>query len=133
MDINIPSVVAEVTPRSIARDGAQRQRRRHARRAVLEQPAHAALGVGEAALWYDQIAAFPRRRDPGFVVERDLLKTLDRHLRPRFRHSQLRVSSSTARPASVGRATPGCARPRAGASWPPMSRLLGEVTIMKKP
>jgi AtzH-like len=31
-------------------------------------------GVGEQLYGYDQIAAFRAGRDPGFVVERDLLK-----------------------------------------------------------
>ena len=78
-------------------------------------------GVGEQLYGYDQIAAFRAGRDPGFVVNRDLLKlwivTYGRDFGTA--NCEFRRHGATG---PAGRATPGCARPRAGASSPPTSR-----------
>lgn len=75
MEINIPSVVAEVT--------AAFQRYEEALNgndvATLDElfwdsPHTLRYGVGEQLYGYDQIAAFRSGRDPQFVVTRDLLK-----------------------------------------------------------
>src|SRR4029077_18573102 len=75
MDINIPEVVAEVT--------AAFQRYETALNTndvvVLDElfwksPHTLRFGVGEQLYGYDQIAAFRAGRDPGFVLNRDLLK-----------------------------------------------------------
>src|SRR5215469_13434572 len=75
MEINIPSVVAEVT--------AAFQRYEKALNsndvATLDElfwnsPHTLRYGIGEQLYGHDQIAAFRSGRDPGFVVNRDLLK-----------------------------------------------------------
>ena len=123
MEINIPSVVAEVTAAFNRYEKALNTNDV----ATLDElfwnsPHTLRYGVGEQLYGYDQIAAFRSGRDPGFVVSRDLLKlwvvtyghdfgTANCEFR---RHGQTR--------SSAGKATPGCARPKAGASSPPTCR-----------
>ena len=75
MEINIPSVVAEVT----AAFDRYEQALNTNDVATLDElfwssPHTLRYGVGEQLYGYDQIAAFRSGRDPGFVVGRDLLK-----------------------------------------------------------
>ena len=73
--INIPEVVAEVTAAFNAYEKALNGNDV----AVLDElfwksPHTLRYGVGEQLYGYDQIAAFRAGRDPGFVLNRDLLK-----------------------------------------------------------
>ena len=75
MEINIPEVVAEVTAAFNRYEKALNGNDV----AVLDElfwksPHTLRYGVGEQLYGYDQIAAFRAGRDPGFVVNRDLLK-----------------------------------------------------------
>ena len=74
MEINIPSVVAEVTA------AFQRYEKALNTNDVTtldelfwKSPQTLRFGVGEQLYGYDQIAAFRAGRDPGFVVDRDLI------------------------------------------------------------
>ena len=75
MEINIPSVVAEVTAAFNRYEKALNSNDV----ATLDElfwnsPHTLRYGVGEQLYGYDQIAAFLAGRAPGFVVDRDLLK-----------------------------------------------------------
>ena len=75
MEINIPSVVAEVTAAFNRYEKALNTNDV----ATLDElfwnsPHTLRYGVGEQLYGYDQIAAFRSGRDPGFVAQRDLLK-----------------------------------------------------------
>ena len=91
MEINNPTVLAEVT--------AAFERYEKALNgndvATLDElfwnnPNTLRFGVGEQLYGYDQIAAFRAGRDPASSCPRSP-EGLDRHLRPRLRHRQLRV------------------------------------------
>ena len=73
------------------REGAQHQRRDDARRALLEQPEHAALRRRRAALRLRPDRRLPRRPRSRLRRPPRSAEGLDRHLRPRLRHRQLRV------------------------------------------
>jgi hypothetical protein len=110
MDINIPSVVAEVTAAFNRYETALNTNDV----ATLDElfwnsPHTLRYGVGEQLYGYDQIAAFRAGRDPGFVVGRDLLKLWI-------------VTYVTVPRETAARATPGCARRRVGVSSPRTSR-----------
>ena len=114
MDINIPSVVAEVTAAFERYEKALNSNDVATLDDLFWQSPHTLrYGVGEQLYGYDQIAAFRSGRDPGFVVNRDLLKLWVVTYGHDF---------GTARPGPVARATPGCARRKVGASSPPTSR-----------
>ena len=75
IEINIPEVVAEIEA------AFERYERALVANDVAEldalfwkSPHTLRYGVGEQLYGYDQIAAFRAGRDPGFVVNRDLLK-----------------------------------------------------------
>src|SRR5260370_28487951 len=75
MEINIPSVVAEVTAAFNRYESALNTNDV----ATLDElfwnsPHTLRYGVGEQLCGYDQSAAFRSRRDPAFVVSLDLLK-----------------------------------------------------------
>jgi hypothetical protein len=75
MEINVPEVVAEVTAAFDKYEKALNSNDV----TVLDQlfwksPHTLRYGVGEQLYGYDQIAAFRAGRDPGFVLNRDLLK-----------------------------------------------------------
>ena len=92
MEINIPSVVAEVTAAFNRYETALNTNDVATLDELFWKSPHTLrYGVGEQLYGYDQIAAFRAGRDPGFVVEPRPAEALDRHLRPRFRHRQLRV------------------------------------------
>ena len=112
-------------PRSTARllslrEGAQHQRRRGARRAVpgtARTPCACAASASSSTATTGSPRCVPGAR----VVNHNLLKlwvvTYGRDLRAGDPDS-----AATAQPAPAGKATPGCARPTAGASSPPTSR-----------
>ena len=75
MDINIPSVVAEVTDAFNRYETALNSNDVTTLDQLFWNSPHTLrYGIGEQLYGYDQIAAFRAGRDPGFVVNRDLLK-----------------------------------------------------------
>src|SRR5438477_131087 len=75
MEINIPSVVAEVTAAFERYEKALNTNDVATLDELFWKSPHTLrYGVGEQLYGYDQIAAFRAGRDPGFVVKRDLLK-----------------------------------------------------------
>ena len=75
MEINIPSVVAEVTAAFNRYEKALNTNDVTTLDELFWNSPHTLrYGVGEQLYGYDQIAAFRAGRDPGFVAERDLLK-----------------------------------------------------------
>ena len=73
MDINIPSVVAEVTAAFNRYEKALNTNDVTTLDELFWNSPHTLrFGVGEQLYGYDQIAAFRSGRDPGFVVDRDL-------------------------------------------------------------
>src|SRR5258708_38790378 len=75
MDINIPEVVAEVTAAFNAYEKALNSNDVTVLDELFWKSPHTVrFGVGEQLYGYDQIAAFRAGRDPGFVLNRDLLK-----------------------------------------------------------
>ena len=75
MEINIPSVVAEVTAAFERYEKALNSNDVATLDELFWQSPHTLrYGVGEQLYGYDQIAAFRSGRDPGFVANRDLLK-----------------------------------------------------------
>ena len=92
MDINIPEVVAEVTAAFNRYEKALNGNDVAALDELFWKSPHTLrYGVGEQLYGHDQIAAFragPRSRLRGQPRSSN---GLDRHLRPRFRHRQLRV------------------------------------------
>ena len=117
MEINIPSVVAEVTAAFNRYEKALNSNDVGTLDELFWNSPHTLrYGVGEQLYGYDQIAAFRAGRDPGFVAERDLLKLWI----VTYGHDSARPTASsaaTARPGPVARATPGCGRRKAGVSW----------------
>ena len=76
MEINIPEVVAEVTAAFMSYEKALNTNDVAALDGLFWKSPHTLrYGIGEQLYGYDQIAAFRAGRDPGFVVDRDLLKT----------------------------------------------------------
>ena len=75
MDINIPEVVAEVTAAFNRYEKALNSNDVTVLDELFWKSPHTLrYGVGEQLYGYDQIAAFRAGRDPGFVLNRDLLK-----------------------------------------------------------
>ena len=75
MDINIPDVVAEVTAAFNRYEKALNTNDVTVLDELFWKSPHTLrYGVGEQLYGYDQIAAFRAGRDPGFVLNRDLLK-----------------------------------------------------------
>src|SRR5829696_6477296 len=75
MEINIPSVVAEVTAAFNRYETALNTNDVTTLDELFWNSPHTLrYGVGEQLYGYDQIAAFRAGRDPGFVLNRDLLK-----------------------------------------------------------
>ena len=74
MEINIPSVVAEVTAAFNRYETALNTNDVTTLDELFWKSPHTLrYGIGEQLYGYDQIAAFRTGRDPGFVVDRDLL------------------------------------------------------------
>jgi hypothetical protein len=75
MEINIPDVVAEVTAAFNRYEEALNSNDVTVLDELFWKSPHTLrYGVGEQLYGYDQIAAFRAGRDPGFVLNRDLLK-----------------------------------------------------------
>ena len=75
MEINIPEVVAEVTAAFDRYEKALNTNDVNVLDELFWKSPHTLrYGVGEQLYGYDQIAAFRAGRDPGFVLNRDLLK-----------------------------------------------------------
>ena len=75
MEINIPEVVAEVTAAFNRYEKALNSNDVTVLDELFWKSPHTLrYGVGEQLYGYDQIAAFRAGRDPGFVLNRDLLK-----------------------------------------------------------
>jgi hypothetical protein len=75
MEINIPSVVAEVTAAFHRYENALNSNDVTTLDELFWKSPHTLrYGIGEQLYGHDQIAAFRSGRDPGFVVARDLLK-----------------------------------------------------------
>ena len=118
MEINIPSVVAEVTAAFNRYEKALNTNDV----ATLDElfwnsPHTLRYGVGEQLYGYDQIAAFRAGRDPGFVAGRDLLKLWIVTYGHDFGTANCEFRRHAPR-GTAARAIPGCARRRAGVSWP---------------
>ena len=130
MDINIPEVVAEVTA---AFNGYEKALNSNDVTALDElfwkSPHTLRYGVGEQLYGYDQIAAFRAGRDPGFVVNRDLLKLW---IVTYGRDSAPPTASSAATAATHRPAEPYLdAHARRLAIVAAHVSLLGEATVMK--
>ena len=75
MEINIPEVVDEVTAAFNGYEKALNTNDVVTLDALFWKSPHTLrYGIGEQLYGHDQIAAFRAGRDPGFVVQRDLLK-----------------------------------------------------------
>ena len=122
MDINLPDVLAEVTAglRALRRGPGHATTWRCSTNCSGTARTPCATAPPKTSTATTRSGPFaPARPAQGLAAH----PAQDRHhhLRQRHGHRQRRVPARRQRHAPAGRARPGCARPRAGAWWPPTS------------
>ena len=111
MEINLPGVVDEVTAAFNRYEKALNTNDVVTLDSLFwKSPQTLRYGIGEQLYGHDQIAAFRAGRDPGFVVQRDLLKLWIVHGRD-FGTANCEFQVATAPPRPAGRAIPDARTP----------------------